>query len=403
MPLRHRSSKARARFGPIIISVLLVSSLVSALVGVYTGAGASTTPNYQHIVLVVEENHSYSEIIGSSSAPYINSLANGGANFTQSFAVTHPSEPNYLALWSGSTQGLTDDTCPEDYGTVASLGGQLLAAGLSVKGYFESMPSDGYTGCSSGSYARKHNPVVDFSATADASHNQMFTEWPTDFTTLPRVSMVVPNQCDDMHDCSIATGDSWLQSQIGSYATWAKTHNSLLIVTFDEDDFTTVNQIPTVFYGANVISGNYSEQINHYNVLRTIEASLGLPGIVNAANVSPITDVFGSAPTSSPSPSPSATLTVPAAPTGVTAVAGNHLATVSWVPPISNGGTPILNYTVVASDGTTLSAPGTASSVTLKHLQNGVTYTFKVQAVNSIGPGAFSTLSNPVVPKPPNH
>lgn len=113
-------------------------------------AYAATLPAYDHIVVVVEENHSYGEIIGNANAPYITSLANNGAKMTQSFAVTHPSEPNYLALFSGSTQGLTDDSCPHTY-SAENLGHQLTAAGKTFKGYSESMPSDGYTGCSSAS------------------------------------------------------------------------------------------------------------------------------------------------------------------------------------------------------------------------------------------------------------
>jgi acid phosphatase len=98
--------------------------------------------------------------------------------------------------------------------------------------------------------------------------------------------------CNDMHDCSIGTGDTWLKKNLDAYAQWAKTHNSLLIVTFDEDSGTSVNQIFTTFTGANVKVGSYSESINHYTVLRTIEAAYGLPGIGNAASKSPILDVW---------------------------------------------------------------------------------------------------------------
>lgn len=124
-----------------------------------TTVGAVPQPD--HAVVVVMENHSYGEIIGSASAPYINSLATSGAKFTQSFGVTHPSEPNYLALFSGSTQGVTDDSCPHTWAT-ANLGSEVIAKALTFKGYSASMPSNGYAGCTSGSYARKHNPWVSF-------------------------------------------------------------------------------------------------------------------------------------------------------------------------------------------------------------------------------------------------
>lgn len=254
---------------------------------------AATVPTFDHIVLVIEENHGYSQIISSSSAPYINSLATQGALFTNSHGVTHPSQPNYLALFSGSTQGVTNDNCPLTFGG-ANLTTQLLGIGKTFIGYSESLPSVGYTGCNSGGsngYYRKHNPWVDFTNVA-SSLNQPFTSFPSsaNFANLPTVSVVVPNQLDDMHNGTIQQGDTWLKNNLDAYAQWAKTHNSLLIVTFDEDNGTTSNRIATIFYGAHVITGQYSENINHYNVLRTIEASYGLPGLNNATNATPITD-----------------------------------------------------------------------------------------------------------------
>ena len=239
---------------------------------------------------MIEENHSYSEIIGSSSAPYINSLASGGAKMTQSFAVTHPSEPNYLALYSGSTQGITDDSCPHTF-SAENLGHQLIAAGKTFKGYSESMPSDGYTGCTNGNYARKHNPWVNFSNVSSAS-NLRFTDFPTTFSNLPTLSFVVPNLCSDMHNCGISTGDTWLKNNLSAYATWAKANNSLLVVTFDEDDSSQSNQIPTIFYGAHVATGSYSEHITHYTVLRTLENLNGLGCVANSCSVSGITDIW---------------------------------------------------------------------------------------------------------------
>ena len=252
---------------------------------------ASTVPAFDHIVLVMFENKKYSSINGSSSAPYFNSLAGQGAKFTNSFAITHPSQPHYVALFSGSPQGITDDSCPRNLGSIPNLGAQLIGAGKTFKGYSESMPSDGYTGCSSGTYMRKHNSWVDF-GNVPAASNVRYSTFPTDFTQLPTVSFVTPNMCNDMHDCSIGTGDTWLKNHLDAYAQWAKTHNSLLIVTFDEDSGTSVNQIFTTFVGAHVITGSYSESINHYTVLRTIEASYGLPGLNNAASKSPILDVW---------------------------------------------------------------------------------------------------------------
>jgi acid phosphatase len=138
---------------------------------------------------------------------------------------------------------------------------------------------------------RKHNSWVDFSNVPAAS-NVRYTAFPTDFTQLPTVAFVTPDMCNDMHDCAVGTGDTWLKSHLDAYAQWAKTHNSLLIVTFDEDSGTSVNQIFTAFVGAGVKIGSYSESINHYTILRTIEAAYGLPGIANAASKSPILDAW---------------------------------------------------------------------------------------------------------------
>ena len=243
-----------------------------------------------HVVVVIEENHSSGDIIGDSSAPYLNSLAAQGANFTQSFAVTHPSEPNYLALFSGSTQGLTDDSCPHAF-TGANLASELGAAGGTFAGYSESMPSSGYTGCTAGAYARKHNPWVNF-AGVPAADNRTFAAFPRDFNTLPTVAFVVPNLLNDMHDGTVAQADSWLRTNLNSYAQWAKTHDSELIVTWDEDDNSADNHIPTLMVGAHVKPGTYAETIDHYSVLRTLEDLYGLAHAGASAQATPITDAF---------------------------------------------------------------------------------------------------------------
>jgi hypothetical protein len=260
-----------------------------------TPASAGSVPRPDHVVVVVEENHSYSDVIGNSAAPYINTLAGQGASFTQSFAITHPSEPNYLALFSGSTQGLSDDSCPHTF-SGANLGQELRGGGFGFTGYSETMPSAGYTGCTSGSYARKHNPWVNFS-NVPTSANQPFTAFPTDYSTLPTLSFVIPNLRNDMHDGTVAQGDTWLHNNIDGYAQWAKAHNSVLVVTWDEDDNSAGNQVPTIITGAGVTPGSYAETINHYSVLRTLEDAYGLPAAGASATATPITDIWSSSPT----------------------------------------------------------------------------------------------------------
>ncbi|HSJ40972.1 MAG TPA: alkaline phosphatase family protein [Xanthobacteraceae bacterium] len=255
--------------------------------------GLPQVATYDHVVVVVMENHSFSEIIGNTAkAPYINSLAAGGASFTQSFAVEHPSEPNYLDLFSGSNQGVTADSCPHTFST-DNLGSQLIAANLTFIGFSEDLPASDPQICTYGThgYARKHNPWVNFS-NVPATSNQPFTAFPADFSGLPTVSFVVPNLCSDMHDCTIAVGDAWLSQHIDTYTRWARSHNSLLILTWDEDDHSASNQVPTIFAGALVIPGIYAESINHFDVLATLEAMYGLDAIGAAASNPAITDLF---------------------------------------------------------------------------------------------------------------
>lgn len=253
-------------------------------------------PKPDHIVVVIEENHGLDEIIGSPYAPYMNKLANEGLLFTQSHGVIHPSQPNYIALFSGELQGVKADECLKDKTpfTTPNLGAALIKAGYTFKGYAETLPSSDFMDCSyqksdlTGGmlYARKHVPWVNWIGDKEnnmpVSVSQPLTEFPSDFSKLPTVSFVIPNQDDDMHNngsdsAMIIRGDQWLQEHLSAYVEWAKTHNSLFILTFDEDSFTPKNQIPTIFVGQVVKPGKYDSTINHYNVLRTIEDMYSLP------------------------------------------------------------------------------------------------------------------------------
>lgn len=257
------------------------------------GLAAAAIPQPAHVVIVVEENRSENSIIGNKSSPFITTLAANGANMTQSFAETHPSEPNYLALFAGNTFGVTKDLCPVNGGAAPNLGSELLAAGYTFVGFAEGLPAAGSPVCSAGKYARKHVPWANFT-NVPAANSLPFSAFPRgNYSSLPTVSFVIPDNDDNMHDGSIAQADSWLNRELSGYANWAVANNSLLIVTFDEDDNGSRNQIPTVFYGAHVRPGNYSEQINHYNVLSTVEQMYGLPKTGYAANAAPITDIWG--------------------------------------------------------------------------------------------------------------
>ncbi len=290
-----RSSLPRRALAAVSGTALAIAGL--AAIAAPAAHAANGVPRFDHVVIVMEENHSYNEIIGDTTdAPYLNNtLAAGGASFTNSFAIEHPSEPNYLDLFSGSNQGVTSDSCPETF-SAANEATQLITAGDSFAGYSEGLPSTGSTVCTSGEYARKHAPWTNFT-NVPASDSLPWTSFPSssNYASLPTVSWVIPNLLDDMHDGTIAEGDSWLKTNMSAYATWAKTHNSLLVVTWDEDDSSQSNQIPTLFYGANVRTGQYGNTINHYSVLRTIEDMYGLPYAGAASGATPITNVWSTA------------------------------------------------------------------------------------------------------------
>ncbi|HEV2961705.1 MAG TPA: alkaline phosphatase family protein, partial [Candidatus Angelobacter sp.] len=361
-----------------------------------------------HVVIVMEENHSFSSIIGSSQAPFINSLAQQGALFTQSFAIEHPSEPNYLDLFSGSNQGVTDDSCPHTFST-ENLASELAAAGLTFTGFSEDLPSAGSTVCTSGAYARKHSPWINFS-NIPTSANQPFTSFPTDFTTLPTISFVIPNLNNDMHDGTISQGDTFLQQHLNAYIQFAQTHNSLLIVTWDEDDSSMSNQIPTIFVGPMVKTGQFSEHITHFNVLRTLEDLYGLTHAGSAANATAISDVWKQA---------AADFTLAASPTSLsvnqgssgsttisTTVTGGFNAAVSLsVSGLPSGVTASFNPASIAAPGSgsstlTFSASSTATAgttnVTVTATGGGVTHTTTVAlTIVSTAVPSFTVSASP--------
>ncbi len=256
-----------------------------------------TIPRPDHVVIVILENHAYSQIIGSVNAPYINSLVNDSfsANFINSYAIKHPSQPNYLNLYSGSNQGVNDNHHPPNAPFItANLGRELFNAGKSYATYSEDLPVIGYNGDSSGYYVRKHNPAANWMGKGinqiPFTTNQPFTAFPIDYSKLPTVSIIIPNLNNDMHDGSISTGDNWLKEHLNNYVQWAKVRNSLFILTFDEDDNNHNNHIVTIFTGEMVKKGQYSDKIIHYNILRTIEDMYGLSYAGNTSIVKPITD-----------------------------------------------------------------------------------------------------------------
>jgi acid phosphatase len=262
---------------------------------------APDLPRYDHVVIVVEENKGYDQVIGrSQDAPYINNtLRREGANLTRMFGEEHHSQGNYFWLFSGSNQGVGFmDKVPSHPLSAQNLGEELITAGGSFTGYSESLPSDGFLGAKEGLYARKHVPWASFDALVPFHVRLERFPGKDHFDLLPTVAFVIPNLENDMHNGhapeSVRVGDAWLRSTLGDYYEWAKAHNSLLVVTFDEDQHAPAcgcltdpgdpredqqNRIPTIIAGARVRAGDYAlgHGATHVNILRTLEAMYGLP------------------------------------------------------------------------------------------------------------------------------
>jgi hypothetical protein len=251
------------------------------------------------VVVLILENHAYNQVVGSPYAPYINNLINDSmtALFPQSYALTHPSQPNYIMLFSGSAQGVTTNNLPAGIPfTTPHLQSELAAASKTFIAYSQGLPSVGFTGETSGAYARKHAPWVNWQGAATngfpPSLHVPFTQFPTNFNNLPTVSFIVPDQNNDMHSGTdpqrITQCDTWIQNNLNNYIQWARNNNSLLILTFDEDDDFSGNHIATFFFGPMVFKGSYPAHIDHYNVLRTLEDMFALTHAGNAATATPV-------------------------------------------------------------------------------------------------------------------
>ena len=258
---------------PLLAIVLLALTLAPV-----THAGQLPRPD--HVVIVIEENRGYAQIMDKlNSHSYIHALAKRGVLFTQSYGVAHPSQPNYLALFSGSTQGVTSNGCPLTFDS-DNLATRMMGKGLSFASFAESLPRTGDVGCMSGAYQRKHNPVSNWqSARLAAGLNKRFADFPQDYSKLPTVSFVIPDQNNDMHDGSFEAADDWLKTHIAPYVDWAMAHNSLLILTWDEDNYQADNHIVTILVGPMVKADRSAQRIDHYSVLRTLLDFYDLPAL----------------------------------------------------------------------------------------------------------------------------
>ncbi len=260
----------------------------------------------QHVFVVVMENHSYKQVWNTGSSPYITQLGNSFARASNYKATDHPSLPNYLQLYAGSNYGINTDCSPSSscHVNARSLADNLEAKGLSWKAYMESMPSPCYITSSSG-YAPKHNPFVYFDdirndTTRCATHVVPFTALSADLSSAastPNFVFISPNQCNDMHDCSISTGDNWLKSHIPAMlnSPSCTVDTCLVALTWDEDDGSQGNQVLTIFAGSGAKTGGVSSSASytHYSLLHTIENILGVPTqTAQDAGASTMTDML---------------------------------------------------------------------------------------------------------------
>lgn len=270
-------------------SISPTSSTAATVTAMTASHSPSPVPHLSHIVIVVMENEELDGIIGNSAAPYINRLANEGALATASYAVRHPSLPNYLALTGGSTFGIEED-CTDCNVASPNLIDDLEAAHISWKAYMEGMPRPCFTGASYGLYAKKHDPFLYYddirSNPQRCSHVVPATQLTSDLAAgdLPQFAWITPNLCNDMHNCSVATGDRYLSGLMPSLIASAGPHG-VVFVTWDEGSsdgsccgLASGGHITTIAIGgAAAQHARPAIPYDHYSLLRTIEDSWRLP------------------------------------------------------------------------------------------------------------------------------
>ena len=278
-------------------------------VSVKPPAATATQPKLAHIFLIVEENRTYSSVIGNSQAPYINSLAKKYSLATNYSGVTHPSLPNYLALTSGSTDGTTTDCNPPSAGcivNVKNIADEIASSGRTWKQYAEGMPSACYAYNdlqSQYQFATKHVPFLYYSDIINnsqlcKSHVVPYSQLAIDLksiATTPNYAFITPNLCNDGHNCPTSTMDTWLASNVPTILNSKAfiTQPSLLVITFDEGNLSD-NHIATIFAGS-AAKSNYQSSLafNHYALLHTIESLWGLkPLTSNDANAPLMTSMM---------------------------------------------------------------------------------------------------------------
>jgi len=273
-----------------------------------TAASTSPVPAFKHIFVIVMENKDYGSVLGGDQAPYMSALAQQYGVATNYYGIRHPSLPNYLAMIGGDTFGVTSN-CTDCFVSAPNLVDQLEAGGKSWKAYMEDMPSPCFVGDAIPLYKQKHNPFIYFDTvrTNPARCNKIvpFTQFVTDMQTnaVPNFVWITPNMCNDMHDCPVSVGDTWLKTWVPTILqSPAWKDNGALFITFDEGSGTggccgnaAGGRIATLVISPLGRAGFSSNvQYTHYSLLRTIETAWQLPllGRANCDCALPMADFF---------------------------------------------------------------------------------------------------------------
>jgi phospholipase C len=271
-------------------------------------ASAQPVPAFKHIFVIVMENKDYQNVLGSDQAPYMNSLARQYGVATNYYGIRHPSLPNYLALTGGDTFGISSD-CTDCFVNAPNLVDQLEAGGKSWKAYMEDMPSPCFVGDAAPLYKQKHNPFIyyDDVRTNAARCNKIvpFSQFTADMQmkAVPDFVWITPNMCNDMHDCSVGKGDTWLKTWVPTILqSPAWQDNGALFITFDEGSGpgsccqnAAGGRLATLVISPIGQAGFKSGvPYSHYSLLRTIESAWHLPpvGQANCDCAPPMADFF---------------------------------------------------------------------------------------------------------------
>jgi len=267
-----------------------------------TATPAPRVPNFQNIIVVVLENKEFGLIYGNSKMPYFNQLAKSYTLLTQHYAVTHPSLPNYLAMIGGDTFGINFD-CTSCIRDVPSLPDLIEASGRTWKTYQEDMPSPCFSGIDAGNYAMKHNPFIYFQLIRldkerCARSIVPFTQLSSDLAagTLPNFIFIIPNQCNDAHDCPISVADAWLKTLMGKLVPVLDADGKpyLIVITWDEGQGdhsccglpqAAGGRVATILVSPQVKNGfQDNTPYSHYSILKTIETAWHLSLLGHSAD-----------------------------------------------------------------------------------------------------------------------